>query len=124
MNRLVVLLSSILIVNSCKQTENPKEQFVKWAQRGVIIDKVFCKSEPNQSYCLYLPTSYDVNKSHPVIYAFDPHGNGHIPVALMKNSAEKLGYIVVGSNNSRNGLGIDEINSIVNNLLADTQQKI
>lgn len=124
MNRLVVLLVFILIGNSCKQIENPKEQFVKWAQRGVVIDKVVCKSEPNQSYCLYLPTSYHVNKSYPVIYAFDPHDNGHIPVALMKNSAEKLEYIVVGSNNSRNGLGIDEINSIVNNLLADTQQKM
>jgi hypothetical protein len=124
MNRLVVLLVFILIGNSCKQIENPKEQFVKWAQRGVIIDKVVCKSEPSQSYCLYLPKSYDVNKSYPVIYAFDPHGNGHIPVALMKNSAEKLEYIVVGSNNSRNGLGLDEINSIINNLLADTQQKI
>lgn len=124
MNRSIVLLGFLLIINSCKHVENPKEQFAKWAQRGVIIDKVVCKSESNQSYCLYLPTSYDVNKSYPAIYAFDPHGNGHIPVALMKNSAEKLEYIVVGSNNSRNGLGIDEINSIVNKLLADTQQKI
>ncbi|NOU16772.1 MAG: hypothetical protein HOO91_04360 [Bacteroidales bacterium] len=124
MNRSMVLLGFLLIINSCKHVENPKEQFVKWAQRGVIINKVVCKIEPNQSYCLYLPTSYDVNKSYPVIYAFDPHGNGHIPVALMKNCAEKLGYIVVGSNISRNGLSLDEINSIINNLLADTQQKI
>ncbi len=124
MNLLKVLPLLILTAFSCKQVENPKEQFYKWAQKGVVINKVVCKIDANQSYCLYLPTNYDINKTYPVIYAFDPHGNGGIPVALMKNAAEKLGFIIIGSNNSRNGLRSDELNRIVNSLLSDTQQKI
>ena len=38
---------------------------------------------------------------------FDAHGKGLLPVELYKDEAEKYGYIVVGSNNSkkRNPLG-------------------
>lgn len=124
MNRYCLLFLSLLISVSCKQVDDSKTQFLKWAQKGVVVDKVVCKNDANQNYCLYLPTNYDINKSYPVIYAFDPHGNGHNPVALMKNIAEKLGYIIIGSNNSRNGLRPDEINYIVSTLISDTQQKI
>ena len=37
------------------------------------------------------------------MYAFDPGARGKLPVELMKDAAERFGYIVVGSNNSRNG---------------------
>jgi pimeloyl-ACP methyl ester carboxylesterase len=37
------------------------------------------------------------------VYAFDPGARGAAPVELMKAAAEKYGYIVAGSNNSRNG---------------------
>ncbi len=62
-----------------------------------------CAAKPDQSYALYLPSHYVPNKKWPIVYAFDPDARGEIPVKLMQDAAEHFGYIVVGSNNSRNG---------------------
>lgn len=72
---------------------------------GKIVPKVICEADPTQSYALYVPSSYVPRKKCPVIYGFDPGARGRIPVKLLKAAAEKYGYIVVGSNNSRNGPG-------------------
>jgi hypothetical protein len=124
MNRFTILFLYLISIVSCKQVDNPKIQFLKWANKGAITDNIKCKADPNQNYCLYLPANYDASKNYPTIYAYDPHGKGHIPVALMKNIAERLGYIVIGSNNSKNGLRSEEINQIINTLFSDSQQKI
>jgi len=70
---------------------------------GTIIASQTCTSNPDQSYALYLPSHYNANKKWPIVYAFDPDARGEVPVKLMKDAAERYGYIVVGSNNSRNG---------------------
>ena len=62
---------------------------MQWAQKGVVVDNIACKADPSQTYCLYLPFSYDLSKTHPVLYAFDPQGKGAIPVGLLKGVAEK-----------------------------------
>ena len=54
------------------------------------------------SYALYLPTAYAAGKPWPIIYFFDPSGRGRRPLELYKDIAEKFGFVIVGSNNSRN----------------------
>jgi len=70
---------------------------------GKIIEKIECRADPSLSYALYLPSSYDRNKKWPVLFAFDPGARGLTPVEHFKDAAETYGYIVAGSNNSRNG---------------------
>lgn len=77
--------------------------------RGKVIPKVTCLADPTQSYALYLPSNYSPDRHWPVIYAFDPFARGKVPVDLYKDAAEKFGYILVGSNNARNGPGADEM---------------
>lgn len=72
-------------------------------QTGVVISRVSCATQSEQSYALYLPSHYTREKRWPIVYAFDPAARGSIPVELMKDAAERYGYIVAGSNNSRNG---------------------
>lgn len=71
--------------------------------RGEILDPIFCQQDFSQSYVLYLPAAYHDGCRWPVIYCFDPGGKGSVPVALFQEGAEKYGYILVSSNNSRNG---------------------
>lgn len=71
--------------------------------RGEIVEKIETVADPAQSYALYLPTSYDPAKKWPAIYAFDPVARGALPVQLLREAAERYGYVLVGSNNSRNG---------------------
>ena len=70
---------------------------------GEIIDNVVCLDNSRQSYALYLPSSYSADKQWPVIYIFDPAARGALPVELFKKAAETYGYIIVSSNNARNG---------------------
>jgi dienelactone hydrolase len=72
-------------------------------QAGVLLPHETCAAHPDQTYALYLPSRYAAIKKWPVIYAFDPAARGNMPVELMKDAAERFGYILVGSNNSRNG---------------------
>jgi dienelactone hydrolase len=62
-----------------------------------------CAKNPDQTYALYLPSNYTPTRKWPIIYAFDPSARGDRPVDTLKAGAEKYGYIVAASNNSRNG---------------------
>jgi len=72
---------------------------------GKVIPEVRSLADSTQRYALYLPSAYDSNESWPVIYAFDPAGQGALAVELFAPAAERFGYIVAGSNNSENGRG-------------------
>lgn len=67
-----------------------------------MIERVVCAGNPTQSYALYLPSNYDAKRKWPILYAFDPGARGKIPVERFKEAAEKFGWIIAGSNNSRN----------------------
>jgi|SRR5579871_684782 len=71
--------------------------------RGQIIDSLKCLADASQSYALYLPSNYSPDRKWNVILAFDPGGRGRRPVERYQAAAEKYGYILAGSNNSRNG---------------------
>ncbi len=70
---------------------------------GRIVEEVPCAAEPSQTYALYVPSYYTPERSWPAILAFDPGARGRIPVERYQAAAEKFGYIVAGSRNSRNG---------------------
>jgi hypothetical protein len=71
--------------------------------RGQIIDDVACADAPAQHYSLYLPSNFTPDRRWPVILAFDAGGRGRRGVERYQAGAERYGYIVAGSNNSRNG---------------------
>ncbi len=84
--------------------------------KGTIIERVNCVDYATQSYALYLPSNYTQERKWPVLFAFDPGARGKLPVERYKDAAEKFGWIVIGSNNSRNGSmqpSIDAWNAIV-----------
>ncbi|MGZ4076253.1 MAG: hypothetical protein ACXVDW_01740, partial [Bacteroidia bacterium] len=103
-----------------KDSVIPKEKF----PTGQIIEKVTCQSDPSQSYAMYLPTTYSTDKTFPVIFAFDAHATGKLPVSKYKDLAEKYGYIIVGSNNSKNGTSWEESQSIANMFFSDVQNRL
>lgn len=70
---------------------------------GQIDFHRICFAKPDQTYALYLPSTYTPSKQWPIIYAFDPSARGDRPIDTFKAAAEKYGYIVAASNNSRNG---------------------
>ena len=71
--------------------------------RGQIVDQVSCAGDPTQSYALYLPSNYSPDRAWSLLVAFHPAARGRAMVETYRAAAEKYGYVVAGSNNSRNG---------------------
>jgi len=69
---------------------------------GAVHASVAVAADPSNSYALYLPSAYSPAKRWPLLLVFDPFARGEVSVKLFHEAAEKYGFIVVGSNNSRN----------------------
>jgi tetratricopeptide (TPR) repeat protein len=76
--------------------------FAQIPKPGEVQPSVTVEADASYSYALYLPSDYTPQKRWPILVAFDPSGRGVAPVKLFQAGAEKYGFIVVGSNNSRN----------------------
>jgi len=90
--------------------------------RGQVVERIDALSDSSRSYALYLPSNYTPNRKWPVLYAFDPGARGRVPVERFKEAAEKYGWIVLGSNTSRNGPWDIMVNAW-NAMLTDTHQR-
>lgn len=77
-----------------------------------------------QTYDLYLPEDYDASSNWPVLVAFDPHGDGTLPLENYRDLADEFGIVMAGSNFSKNGLDINLINQHYQNLKKDLQNKV
>jgi len=88
---------------------------------GEVIPSVACAADASQTYSLYLPSGYTTDRAWPVILAFDPGGRGRNPVERYRDAAERFGFIVSGSNNSRNGSS--ETGAAVTAMAADVQAR-
>lgn len=93
---LVFLLSS---VGGARQTGIAAQDY----PRGQIIDNVVCAADATQSYALYLPTTFTPARTWSLIIAFHPGARGRAMVEKFQAGAEQYGYLVAGSNTSRNG---------------------
>jgi len=90
--------------------------------RGEVVERIEALNDSSQSYALYLPSNYTPDRKWPVLYAFDPGARGRVPVERFKEAAEKYGWIVLGSNNSRNGPWNVVVNAW-NAMLTDSHQR-
>ena len=90
---------------------------------GKITNPVTCKTAPGQTYAVYIPAGG--NKSPmPVIYFFDPHADGSLPLKKYKALADVYGFILIGSNSSKNGNDWATTEDIWRHLSDDTQQRL
>ena len=90
---------------------------------GKVIDSVLCKADPAQSYALYIPVKGN-KKALPVIYFFDSHAAGALPLHKYKSLADAFGFILIGSNNSKNGNDWSLTETIWNQLSGDSRNRL
>jgi predicted esterase len=70
---------------------------------GTLVERVSCEADPRRTYALYLPSSYEPTRAWPILYLLDPAARGRLAVEQFRSAAEERGWIVAGSNDSRNG---------------------
>jgi len=90
---------------------------------GKVIARVICKTDASQAYALYIPVKGN-KETLPVIYFFDPHGDGSLPLDKYKVLADAYNFILIGSNNSKNGNDWSTAGNIWNTLFDDSQKRL
>ena len=90
---------------------------------GAVVESVAVRSDPSQSYALYLPAAYAPNRKWPVLICFDPLARGRLPVERFRKAAEEYGLILIGSNNSRNGLESAAVSKYSSSLWAEAHER-
>lgn len=90
---------------------------------GRLIDTVRCTADPTQSYALYIPVRGG-KEALPAVYFFDSHGAGSLPLRKYKALADAFGFILIGSNNSKNGNDWNTTETIWRRLWEDTRQRL
>lgn len=104
---LFLLLPLLMLAGACnnsQQKENKRKTTASFTvfQPGLVVSHVPCAADTAESYALYLPSDYTPNHVFPVVFFFDAHARGALVVKKYKNVAQKLGFILVASNNSKN----------------------
>jgi predicted esterase len=97
----------------------PPAEKIKF-EKKVVVPNVTCEADPSQSFALYLPSGYSDTLQFPVIIFFDPHGDGSLPIQRYRAFADHFGFVLMGSNNSKNGLSFDQTNRIASGLIQET----
>jgi predicted esterase len=93
------LISGILLFYGVYVIAQPQTEIV----RGVVQDTVFTTGDSGDSYALFLPEGYRASEPVPALFVFDPAARGALGVRTFKEAAGSRGWIVIGSNVSRNG---------------------
>lgn len=137
MRRVILLLGSALLLQSCNNrqqpqqldnatanttiTKPPSEAFIQHVyQKGVIIPSIPVYQQSADSFAVYLPQSYDSTSPSAIIIFLDELGESTKVLEQYKSLAEKHNYIIACSsinfNKSTAVTGILSANALINDL--------
>lgn len=68
---------------------------------GTVVERVSCQRDVTQTYALYLPRAYDPARRWPALLVFDPRGRAVTALELFRAGAERHGWIVLSSHDTR-----------------------
>jgi tetratricopeptide (TPR) repeat protein len=90
--------------------------------RAQLVENVAARSDPTQTYTLFLPRTYDPSKTHPLLLVFDPRGRGTQAATIFQAGAEEYGWIVISSNQTRSDGSTEPNDRAVRALLEETSR--
>jgi len=122
LSRFLFPLLILFLLVSCSDQPQP-HKVGNW-QTGKVYNKVSILKDTSLSYALYLPNSYKADEENKIIFLFDAHANGTLPVNKYHALAEKHRIILAASNDSKNGLSGTARNHIITTFIDDVEQRL
>jgi dienelactone hydrolase len=92
------------------------------AEPGKVSAAIPCKAAPEWSYFVYLPKSFNKTRLYPIIYVMDPGGGKAGTVNRYVPAAERHGFIVAASKESKNGFV--RANEAIDAMMKDTEARL
>lgn len=91
------------VVKEKPPAEKPPEEKPKEEKPLKLVDTISFYDRFTYRYAVRLPPKYNTKTKWPVLFCFDPGGNGEDAAKRFAYAADNLGWIVVGSLDARNG---------------------
>lgn len=95
------------IVDEDKE-ETDREGAEKVVEDTASLQATIKNLQQNKPFTLHIPSGYDEEEQIPVIFIFDPHARGRLAVNKYSDLADEFGFLLVGSNQSRNNQPIED----------------
>lgn len=89
-----------------------------------IVKRAEISKPPIENYNIHIPSTLNLAKEVPVVFIFDPHARGGLPVELYRSLADEFGFVILASNKSRNNQIIDEGLEIYHEMKSQVAEKI
>ena len=93
------------------------------AAPGAVLEQVATLADTAERYALYLPSGYRADRTWPVLYLLDPGGRALVPLRLFRPAAERYGYVILSSSNSRSDSTVDPTARALAALFAETERR-
>ena len=78
-------------------------------KKGNILDSLSVnEADSGETFALYLPTAFEVDKTWPLMVITDMEGRGRQAIRMLQETAEKQGYVLASSNNLRDTLSLTQ----------------
>lgn len=115
--------AALLLGGAAPAVAPPAETAADWP-RGQLVERVVCRDDPSEPYALYLPASYAPDRRWPIVYALDPRGRALVPAELLREGAERYGFIVASSYTSRSDEDVDPNPKALGAMWRDTHARL
>ena len=79
-----------------------------------------CQQDLNLHYSIYYPQQFNEKEKFPVLILFDPQGDSDFPLTMYASLADKYGFILMASADSKNGNSAEQTANIVQSILLQT----
>jgi len=109
------ILLSVLSISCSSREQNKELEFTA----SKVYSSVSCQLDTACKYALFLPPAYKKGTPCPILILFDPAGDGLFALNQFKDEAAKNGFIIAGSNNSKNGMTFDQTTAIFKSMISD-----
>jgi len=90
---------------------------------GEVVPRVVTRASVDQQYSLYLPSAYTREKRWPALVVLDPRGRAVMALELFRAAAERHGYVVLSSYQSRSDTAWAVTTEALKALLEETEQR-
>lgn len=84
--------------------------------KGTITENIVVNDSLGESMSVYLPSSFEISKTWPMVFVFDMEGKGKQTLSMFREAAEEHGYVLAASNNFSDTIALSQNILIANRL--------
>lgn len=122
--RVPVPIGALLILTAVAGTATAQRPDSSAPAAGRLIERVTSLGDTSQHFAIYFPRGYDPAGRWPVLLAMDPRGRALLPLERFRPAADRLGWVILSSYNTRSDTNVDPNRDALNAMISGAQRHL